>query len=134
MPLSPMYSTQLYRRKGDPTHMKNYRPLSLANSDYKLFTRCINRRIMDVSTQLISRHQLGFIPGRYIAENGMICQLIMEDAQRKWTVAEQRDDDPTFGSLDADIGLLLDQEKAYDRVNLDYLRHVLLKFGFPVLW
>ncbi|KAK4519269.1 uncharacterized protein ATC70_009501 [Mucor velutinosus] len=121
----------LLYKKGDPAHMKNYRPLSLANSDYKLFTRCINRRIMDVSTQLISRHQLGFIPGRYIAENGMICQLIMEDAQRKWTVAEQRDDDPTFGSLDTDIGLLLDQEKAYDRVNLDYLRHVLLKFGFP---
>ncbi|KAK4522014.1 uncharacterized protein ATC70_004553 [Mucor velutinosus] len=85
---------------------------------------------MTASTQLISRHQLGFIPGRYIAENGMICQLIMEDAQRKWTIAEQRDNDPSFRSLDADIGLLLDQEKAYDRVNLDYLRHVLLKFGF----
>ncbi|KAK4515207.1 uncharacterized protein ATC70_002817 [Mucor velutinosus] len=81
----------LLYKKGDPAQMKNYRPLSLANSDYKLFTRCLNRRIVTTSTQLISRHQLGFIPGRYITENGIICQLIMEDAQRKWTIAEQRE-------------------------------------------
>lgn len=111
----------LLYKKGDPADMKNYRPLSLANSDYKLFTRNINSRVMEVSSNLISRHQLGFIPGRFIAENGMICQLIMEDAQRKWSFAEQQESDPTFRSLDADIGLLLDQEKAYDRVNLDYL-------------
>ena len=121
----------LLYKKGDPAEMRNYRPLSLANSDYKLFTRNINRRIMAVSSQLISRHQLGFIPGRFIAENGMICQLIMEDAQRKWTIAEQKDNDPSFRNLDSDIGLLLDQEKAYDRVNLNYLQKVLKKFGFP---
>lgn len=122
--------TLLYK-KGDSADMKNYRPLSLANTDYKLFTRIINSRVMEVSHSLISRHQLGFIPGRFIAENGMICQLIMEDAQRKWSTVEQQDNDPFFRTLDSDIGLLLDQEKAYDRVNLDYLKIVLKKFGFP---
>ncbi|GAN11867.1 conserved hypothetical protein, partial [Mucor ambiguus] len=121
----------LLYKKGDPADMRNYRPLSLANSDYKLFTRNVNRRVMEVSSTLISRHQLGFIPGRFIAENGMACQLIMEDAQRKWAIAEQQGDDPTFSHLDIDIGLLLDQEKAYDRVNLEYLKKVLAKFGFP---
>ncbi|KAK4521179.1 uncharacterized protein ATC70_013124 [Mucor velutinosus] len=121
----------LLYKKGDPTDMKNYRPLSLANSDYKLFTRNVNRRIMEVSSNLISRQQLGFIPGRFIAENGMICQLLMEDAQRKWSIAEQQENNPTFSTLDSDIGLLLDQEKAYDRVNLEYLTKVLRKFGFP---
>ncbi|CEP17652.1 hypothetical protein [Parasitella parasitica] len=121
----------LLYKKGDPADMKNYRPLSLANTDYKLFTRILNHRIMEVSTQLISRSQLGFLPGRFIAENGMICQILMEDAQRKWMVAENSGNDNTIDQLDTDIGLLLDQEKAYDRVNLDYMKRVLKKFGFP---
>ncbi|KAG1435288.1 hypothetical protein G6F55_014371 [Rhizopus delemar] len=29
------------------------------------------------------------------------------------------------------IGLLLDQEKAYDRIHPDYLRQVLQRFAFP---
>jgi hypothetical protein len=77
----------LLYKKGDPADMRNYRLLSLANSDYKLFTRNVNSRVMEISSKLISRHQLGFIPGRFIAENGIICQLIMEDVQRKWTIA-----------------------------------------------
>lgn len=111
--------------------MKNYRPLSLANTDYKLFTRTINRRVMEVCIDLISRHQLCFIPGRLITEDGMIYQLIMEDAQRKWSMAEQQGSDPDFRTLDLDIGFLLDQEKAYDRVNLHYLERVLLRFRIP---
>lgn len=55
----------------------------------------------------------------------------MEDGQREWWIAEQQNDDSTFRSLDADIELLLDQETAYDRVNLDYLNIVLMKSGFP---
>jgi hypothetical protein len=30
-----------------------------------------------------------------------------------------------------DLGLLLDQQKAYDMVNLEYLSTVLLHYGFP---
>lgn len=42
--------------KEDPADMKNYRPLSVANSDYSLFTRNINHRITEVSSHLISRY------------------------------------------------------------------------------
>lgn len=71
----------LLYKKGDPADMKNYRPFSLANTDHELFIRTINRQILEVSSHLISRHQLGFIPGRFITENGIVCQLIMENAQ-----------------------------------------------------
>lgn len=121
----------LLYKKGDPAEIKSFCPLSFANSDYKVFIRLINRRIMEMFSPLISRHQLGFLPGRFIAENDIIFQLIMEDSQRKWSFAKQYGSDPTFSGLDVDIGLLLDQEKAHDRVNLNYLNKVLAKFGFP---
>ncbi|GAN10575.1 hypothetical protein MAM1_0371d10118 [Mucor ambiguus] len=74
---------------------------------------------------------LGCIPGRFIAENDMIHQLIMKDAQRKWSIAKQQRADPTFYRLDSDNELLLNQKKAYNRVNLKYLKKVLVKFGLP---
>ncbi|CEP08993.1 hypothetical protein, partial, partial [Parasitella parasitica] len=118
----------LLKKKGDSKDMGNYRPLSLANCDYKCFTTVLNRRLMEVCPKLINSNQIGFIPGKYIAENGLRCQILMEDAELKWTLASQQG---TTSNLDRDIGLLLDQEKAYDRVNLSYFRAVLNRFGFP---
>ncbi|CEP11032.1 hypothetical protein [Parasitella parasitica] len=46
----------------------------------------------------------------------------MEDAHRKLAMAEQCGNDPRFRTLDTDIGLVLDQEKTYDGVNLVYLK------------
>jgi hypothetical protein len=51
---------------------------------------------------LINEFQLGFIFDRYIAENAFTTQVLME----------------------ADY-------PEYDRVNIDYLKQVLLQFGFP---
>ncbi|KAG1049316.1 hypothetical protein G6F43_008349 [Rhizopus delemar] len=55
------------------------------------------------------------MPNRFIAENGLILNIAMEHAQR---------------CKQEDVALLLDQEKAYDRVHLSYLKKVLLKFRF----
>lgn len=98
--------------------MRNYRPISLANCDYKCFTKIVNQRMVLVSTKLINKNQQGFIPGKYIAQSGLRCQIIMEDAELKWALAEQQQQP----QVDSDIGLLLDQEKAYDRVNLLYFQ------------
>lgn len=118
----------LLPKKGNLADMKNYRPISLANTDYKIFTRLLNNKIKLISDGLINKHQLGFLQGRYIAENGMKCQIIMEDAALDMARASQLNQFPVNGKA---IGLLLDQEKAYDRVNLIYLRTILLRFGFP---
>jgi hypothetical protein len=117
----------LLPKKGDLSNIRNYRPIFLANTDYKILTCILNKRIILVSTNLINNNQLGFIPGRYIAENGLTCQIIMEDAHRKKELARKRGTQPVGGK---GIGLLLDQEKAYDRVNLDYLKAVLIPFWF----
>ncbi|KAG1130457.1 hypothetical protein G6F37_014146 [Rhizopus arrhizus] len=64
----------------------------------------------------ICQHQLGFMPGRFIGENGRILQLAMTAASISRSSA---------------VGMLLDQEKAYDRVHPDYLSQVLSRFGVP---
>ncbi|KAG1137022.1 hypothetical protein G6F37_013612 [Rhizopus arrhizus] len=57
------------------------------------------RYVMDI---IINRYQTGFLGDRFIAENGMILNILMEQAH-----VQKR----------PEIGLLLDQEKAYDRVH-----------------
>ena len=68
---------------------------------------------MTVAENIINPHQQGFMPGRFIGTNGLLAQMVLEDAAAYHANA--------FG-----LGLLLDQQKAYDRVNLDYLKTVLL--------
>lgn len=106
LPKKPPYDT-----------LKNFRPISLINTDAKVFTRILSSRMISTATTLITPYQTGFLRGRFIADNGLLMKLIMEHAKSSKSVA---------------IGLLLDQEKAYDRVHPAYLRAVLLRFGYPL--
>ncbi|KAG2192648.1 hypothetical protein INT47_006906 [Mucor saturninus] len=97
--------------------LKNWRPISLINTDAKVFTRILSSRMIITASKLINPYQTGFVRGRFIADNGLLMKLVMEQARI---------------SSSSGIGLLLDQEKAYDRVHPDYLRAVLLRFGYPL--
>ncbi|KAG0935436.1 hypothetical protein G6F32_010402 [Rhizopus arrhizus] len=58
----------------------------------------------------------GLTQFRFIADNGLLIKLIMEYS---------------LLSSSSMIGLLLDQEKAYDCIHPDYLHQVLQQFAFP---
>ncbi|KAG0806624.1 hypothetical protein G6F20_010985 [Rhizopus arrhizus] len=107
---------RLLPKKGDLSSLLNWRPISLINCDAKIYTRVINQRMRLVMEDVINRYQTGFLADRFIAENGMVLNILMEQAH-----VERR----------REIGLLLDQEKAYDRVHPTYLRQTMLSFGFP---
>ncbi|KAG1469191.1 hypothetical protein G6F56_003395 [Rhizopus delemar] len=100
----------------DLTLIKNWRPISLINTDAKVFTRLLNGRLMPHMNRLISPSQLGFMPGRFIGENGKLLHVTMAHAEATSSTA---------------IGLLLDQEKAFDRIHPDYLRCAMKAFGIP---
>ena len=106
----------LLPKTGQLSELSNWRPISLINTDAKVFTRLLNGRVIECAGDLINPFQTGFVRGRFIADNGLLMKLVMDYAQQ---------------SRDPTIGLLLDQEKAYDRVHPDYLRQVLLRFKFP---
>lgn len=103
-------------KEGDLSSLKNHRPISLINCDAKVFTRLITQRIGPLVKKLLNPYQAGFIPGRFIGDNGLALSMVLDQAK-------------TLELLG--VGILLDQEKAYDRVYAGYLGNFLQKFNFP---
>ena len=57
------------KKDKDRELLKNWRPLSLLNTDYKILAKCIANRIKKVLPEIIHCDQTGFLPNRYIGEN-----------------------------------------------------------------
>ena len=49
--------------------LRNWRPITLLNTSYKIASSCIAARIKTVLTKIIHNDQKGFMKGRYIGEN-----------------------------------------------------------------
>ena len=106
-------ATVLLYKKGRKTDPANYRPIALINSDAKIFTKLIANRIKPVMSLLIHPDQSGFVPGRNIYE----ALTVINDIWHR-------------RHLSPIVLLFLDFEKAYDRVNWEYLWKVLTRLGF----
>ena len=89
--------------------LKNWRPISLLNTVYKIGSGVIANRIKKVLPTLINNDQTGFIAGRYIGENIRLLFDIME-------YAEENDIPGLF--------LLIDFEKAFDSISWNFLNNI----------
>jgi hypothetical protein len=103
-------------QKGDTGIISNYRPITLLNTDYKLMTKAYSIRLMNVGPSLIKPDQAGFMEGRKIEDQVKLAKFLLNYAE----VAEEDG-----------ILIALDQGKAYDRINHDYLLRVLDHMQFP---
>ena len=95
--------------------LKNWRPISLLNTVYKIGSGVIASRFKKVLDRLIDFDQTGFISGRYIGENLRLIYDIMQYTEEN--------DIP--GLL-----LLIDFEKAFDSISWNFLINVLKIFNF----
>ena len=95
--------------------LKNWHPISLLNTDYKILTKCLARRVHNVLPSIIDLDQTGFIKERYIGENIR-------------TIADIID----YTSLKKQPGiiLLLDFEKAFDTIKWSFIVKSLELFNF----
>ena len=105
----------LSQRRGDRLDPRNWRPITLVNVDYKLASHVIAGRLLKVIHLVVADNQTCGVPGRYIGENVAFLQDIVDYA--------------TLSNVPVAV-LSLDQEKAFDRVDWDFMRATLLKMGF----
>ena len=107
---------RLIPKKGkDLTLIKNWRPISLLNTDYKLLTRILSSRLQKVLPSVISKDQSGYLKGRNIGINIRSIFDVIESAENN--------DSSTLLAF-------LDFEKAFDKLNWIFLQKTLQSFGF----
>ena len=102
-------------KKNDKHLLKNWRPISLLNTDYKIQAHVLANRLKRVINKLIHTDQNGYIKGRNIGYN---IRLIQD-------VIEYFENDNIEGAI-----LFIDFHKAFDTVNHNFLHVVLQKFQF----
>ena len=96
-------------------NLKNYRPLSLTNIDYKLIAFVFSERLQKVIGSIISPDQVAYIKDRYIGTS--VRNLI-----DLYDFCENYNAPGAF--------ICADLEKAFDSIELEFLYCVLEKFNF----
>lgn len=107
--------TLVPKKDKDRTNLKNWRPISLLNFNYKIDAKVLANRVIGILPKLIDSDQTGYMKNRFIGEKiRTISDLI------------------TLTNLKNIPGLILlvDFEKAFDTVEWSYLNRVLNIFGF----
>jgi exonuclease III len=93
------------------------RPISLLNCDYKLFSKILANRITGILHHIIGESQSACIKGQSCIGNLKKIRNLISSLQR---------------TRRRKIAIMsIDLQKAFDKVNLDYLWACMQKFGFP---
>jgi hypothetical protein len=106
----------------NPEQLADFRPISLCNVVYKLILKCLVNRLRPFLDGLISETQSAFIPGRMITNNAILAFEGFHKIQH------------SKNPLNTHCAFKLDLSKAYDRVDWNFLKGVLVKMGFSKKW
>lgn len=99
--------------------MINYRPITILNTGYKIMTTVLMLKLIKVAPSAIDICQAGFLPGRSIHNQIDLMKRMIDLCQ----------------AMDQNgMMIALDQEKAYNKIQHNYLWKVLKRFGLPLLF
>lgn len=101
-------------KKGDRTQLKNWRPVTLLNTDYKILTRALAKRLRQVLPLIVSSDQTASLKGRTINDNTRLLNDVISYANEK--------------SINLAL-ISVDQMKAFDRVSHAFLFPCLQRFA-----
>ena len=96
--------------------LDNFRPIALANFQFKIITKILADRVGLVASKIVLVHQRGFIPGTHIQDCIMTASKVVNTLHKK-----------TYGG---NLALKIDVRKAFDTLNWSFLLYVLKCFGF----
>ena len=102
------------KKDKDVWYLKNWHPISLLNTDYKILTKLLAMRLQKVISSLVSSDQTVYIKERFIGENIRTIVDIIEYTSISNTPA---------------ILLQLDFEKAFDSISWQFLNKTMEKFN-----
>ncbi|GJW27992.1 RNA-directed DNA polymerase, eukaryota [Tanacetum coccineum] len=103
----------------DANLVKDFRPIILIGSIYKIIAKILTNRLVGVLGGIINEVQSAFIKDRQILDGPFILNEVMSWCKRKKKQT---------------LLFKVDFEKAYDSVRWDFLDDILSKFGFGEKW
>ena len=107
--------TLIPKVESDLLDLQNWRPITLLNTDYKIASKALARRIETILPKLVHLDQTGFMKERYIGEN---LRLISD-------VLEHTKNEDLTGVL-----VSLEFRKAFDTLEWPFIKSVLNLFNF----
>ena len=102
-------------KKGDLNQQKYWRPISLLSVDYKILTKILSNRLKTILPHIISEEQNCSVPRRTIFNN----LFLIRD-----TIKFSKEKNIKFFLLH------IVQEKAFDKVDHEFLYKTMEKMGF----
>ncbi|XP_074301569.1 uncharacterized protein LOC141632969 [Silene latifolia] len=105
----------------NPQTANHFRPISLCSTIYKIIAKILANRLRSVLHKIIHPFQGAFTPNRFIQDNILLAHDIFNSFKRKkgnggW------------------IAIKLDMEKAYDRLEWNFIEETFKQMGFNAKW
>ena len=109
----------LIPKKEGAEDLKDFRPISLVGSLYRLIAKVLANRLKKVMNNLVNSSQNAFVEERLILDAPLIANEVINSIMKR-----------------KERGVLckLDIEKAYDQINWNFIVNVLERMGFGERW
>ena len=112
--LNTTFIVMISKKRG-AEDFKDFIPISLVGSLYKLLVKVLTNKLKRVMGKLVNKAQNAFVGGTQILDDPLIANEIIDSTlkkKEKWVMCK------------------LDMEKAYDRINWNFLTKILQRMGF----